>query len=118
MGKRYGEPYDPAIRKSDHGSRLYNMWKHLRRYPYCEEWDRFPAFYNWAMQNGFIIGTRLQRIDDSQPYGPDNCEWYVPRKMTDDPAVSQKWADEWNKTVNRIRKHYGMPPLEGTEYGD
>ena len=118
MAKCYGEPYDREMRESDHGARLYNMWKRLRRSPHCAEWDYYPAFYNWAMEKGFIIGTWLKRIDDSKPYEPNNCDWRLPKSMQDDPPPPTTWADEWNKTVNRIRKYYGMPPLEGTEYGD
>jgi hypothetical protein len=49
-------------------------------------------------------------------YCPENVFWHTPG-LTEDVMPTPDWADEWNKTVNRIRKHYGMPPLEGTEYG-
>lgn len=116
MGKRYGEPYDPALRKTDHGSRLYAAWKSMRKHPHCEEWDYFPTFYDWAMQSGYEAGTWLRRIDKDMPYTTDNCIWYSPNEEKE--YIPPEWADEWNKTVNRIRKYYGIPPLEGTEYGN
>ena len=115
MGK---QQYDPALRKTEHGSRLYNAWKKLRREPHAEEWDFFPTFYNWAMQNEYVVGSWLRLVDKTGIYEPNNCTWYFPDCDDDDPPPPASWADGWNKTVNRIRKYYGMPPLEGTEYGD
>ena len=116
MGKRNGKPYDPIIRQSEHGARLYEFWKRIRRSPCCEEWDYYPTFYNWAMQNGYSIGAGLQRTNKDDPYSPDNCYWKFDNECQ--KRCPEKWTDLWNKTVNRIRKHYGMPPLEGTNYGN
>lgn len=109
--------YDPALRKTEQGKKLYGTWRRTQRYSRCKEWDDFPAFYDWAVHNGYVNGAWLKRIDEEVPYRPDNCVWYYPNDYVGD-RMPVSWADEWNKTVNRIRKHYGMPPLEGTEYGD
>lgn len=114
----YGDAYDPELRESEHGSRLYGAWKTLRKHSYCEEWGCYPAFYHWAMQNGYTLGAHLRLIDESGIYCPENCVWKIPKCKMDDPPPPPSWADEWNKTVNRIRKYYGMLPLEGTEYVD
>ena len=113
MSKRYGPPYDPALRQTEHGISLYNAWRTVRRYPHCEEWDYFPTFYDWSLQNGFVLGSRLHTKDDDKPFSPDNCEWHIPEGSED--AFPPGWADEWNKTVNRIRKHYGLPLFGGDE---
>lgn len=115
MGKRYGKPYDPKMRETEHGKHLYSFWRKVNHSPHCEEWGWFPAFYDWATKNGYEIGMRLQLIDDSQPYSPDNCEWCFPIYERSPTAT---WADDWNKAANRIRKYFGMPPLEGTSYDD
>ncbi len=115
MGKRYGEPYDPKIRTSEHGSLLYNFWRRVRKHPHCEEWDYYPTFYDWAIHNGYTLGAPLRLIDKSKPYSPKNCVWYADEK---DMTIDEARAAEWNAVVNRIRKHYGMPPLEGTNYVD
>lgn len=116
MPKHCGERYDPALRQTEHGSRLYQTWRKVQKAPHCEEWDNFPVFHDWAIKNGYAIGSWLCMVDKNKPYEPSNCVWYVPGK--DEKNVQPSWADKWNNTVNRIRKHYGMPPLEGTEYGD
>lgn len=109
MPKHYGESYDPALRKTDHGSKLYWLWMKVRPNTDCEEFKSFNSFYDWAMNSGYESGDRLLLIDKNLPYSPDNCDWKI---------LPGKLADDWNKTVNRIRKHYGMPPLEGTSYVD
>lgn len=118
MGKRVGKPYDPAMRLTEHGSRIYQAWRKLRRYPYCEEWEDFPAFYEWSMRAGYSIGDWLRLIDSDKPYGPTNCVWYSTTRAENPPPDMLAWEDDWNRAVNRIRKHYGMPPLRGTNYGD
>jgi hypothetical protein len=105
------------MRESEHGAKLYNAWRKIRRSPHCEEWSCYPPFYNWAMQNGYVMGAWLRLINETGEYSPDNCKWHIPGSKDDDPILPETWADEWNKTVNRIRKHYGMPPLGGDDHG-
>ena len=107
--------YDPALRKTEHGPALYNAWKRMRKSAHCEEWDFFPTFYEWSINEGYEDGAWLMRDDKNAPFDPDNCFWYHP---CTESRISQEFVDKWNETVNRIRKHYGMPPLEGTEYVD
>ena len=114
MGKRYGEAYDPTLRKTECGINLYNIWRRIRRSPHNEEWNHFPTFYEWAMQSGYELGSWLRRYDDDKPFTEENCLWYV----AVDSVFSKQFVADWNKSVNRIRKHYGMPPLRGTKYGD
>ena len=107
--------YDPALRKTEHGPALYNAWKRMRKSAHSEEWDFFPTFYEWSINEGYEDGAWLMRDDKNAPFDPDNCFWYHP---STESKISKEFIDQWNKTVNRIRKYYGMPPLEGTEYGD
>ena len=115
MSKCTGEPYDPALRKTEHGSKIYQAWKRVRKSPHCDGWDFFPTFYEWSMHNEYEEGAWLMRYDKNAPFAPDNCFWYHP---CTDNEISKEFIDKWNETANRIRKYYGMPPLEGTSYGD
>ena len=108
----YGEPYDPAIRKTEHGSRIYTAWKKLRRYPYYEPWTSFPVFYEWSLKNGYAPDTQFLLTGDTCEYYPGTCLWTHPQI---EPPVNE-WVIKWNETVNRIRKYYGMPPVEEIEH--
>ena len=106
--------YDPALRETESGKRLYYYWKQVRKKSYSPEWDLFPNFYEWAMANGFILNAKLCLIDATLPYSPDNCVWKV--KEAPEEGISRKRADEWNLAINRLRKQFGMEPLEGTSH--
>ena len=74
------------------GTKLYSVWGTMksrckrvsdRKYPWyggrgirlCEEWNEFPNFYEWAMQNGYCDGLTIDRIDTDGNYEPGNCQW-------------------------------------------
>lgn len=119
MGRQaYGRSYDPQIRKTEHGQRLYAVWKKMRRSPHCEEWDDFLGFYTWVMQSDYTLGAWLRRYDEEDMYCPDNVFWHIPNAEGEDTKTDEEFIYEWNVAVNRIRKYYGMPPLRGTSYAD
>ena len=119
MGRKpQGRDYNPEIRKTEVGSRLYTAWKKVRSGPHCDEWDDFVGFYEWASNSNYVLGAKLCLIDDSGMYCPKNVVWLLPDMEAEGATSDEEFVYEWNQTVNRIRKHYGMPPLRGTNYAD
>lgn len=75
-----------------HGSPTYNTWHGMQQRCYnpnnhayafygalgigvCDEWADYPAFYQWAISNGYEEGLTLDRIEGTKNYCPDNCRW-------------------------------------------
>lgn len=72
--------------------RLYTIWQNMlnrcrnkntgryqaygaRGISVCEEWKKYPAFYEWAMANGYNDHLTIDRIDVDGNYEPHNCQW-------------------------------------------
>jgi hypothetical protein len=78
------------------GKKLYNVYYSMWRRCYderhdnyhnygargikvCQEWlDDKSLFFQWALENGYIPGLHLDRIDNYKGYGPGNCRWLTP----------------------------------------
>jgi hypothetical protein len=42
---------------------------------YCNDWDLFEKFDEWAIDSGYKDGLILDRIDVNGNYEPNNCRW-------------------------------------------
>lgn len=79
-----------------HKNRLYHAWSEMRRrcngrctnhqyygdkgISYCEEWEDFDVFADWAIKNGYQPCLEIDRIDSDKNYTPDNCRWVSHKK--------------------------------------
>lgn len=63
-------------------NRCYNSndkaykWYGGKNIKVCDEWlNDYPAFYNWAYDNGYKEGLSIDRINPNGNYEPNNCQW-------------------------------------------
>ena len=62
----------------------------------CKEWsDDFTIFKEWSLQNGYIEGLTLDRIDFNKGYEPSNCRWITNKEQ------------QHNKSTNVFITHNG-----------
>ena len=73
-------------------TRLHRIWKNMkarclrqshpqfqqyggRGISICDEWLRYLAFRDWALDNGYSDDLSIERVDVNGDYCPGNCEW-------------------------------------------
>ena len=110
---RHRVVYDKALKETPEWKILYNRYFNIGSQRYKDIFATFLEFYDWSMANGFVLGAKLVRRDPTKPWTLDNCRWGMPpeKKSTLWGDEQREAIDKWNKTVNRIRIHYGLTPF-------
>ena len=64
----------------------------------CDEWHDREVFRKWCKENGYVKGLRLNRIDSSKDYCPENCVFgNISTKREDSCLQTQKKRIAENK---------------------
>lgn len=60
----------------------------LRGISVCESWKDFINFKEWALENGYVEGLTIDRINNDGHYDPNNCQW-----ITNKENVCKRWRE-------------------------
>ena len=82
---------EKVIKHGDYKIRLYGIWESMKyrclkdkpknsRYcgrgiSFCEDWNNYVNFKEWALNNGYNDSLTLDRIETDGNYEPNNCRW-------------------------------------------
>ena len=104
------------------GTKLYKIWEAMKRrcdspkadrYPryggrgikYCDEWNKFIPFYEWAIKAGYKEGLSIDRINPDGNYEPNNCRWIT-------------MAEQANNTSQNRHVSYGGRSMTVSEFAN
>ena len=87
----------------------------------CKSWYNFDNFARWALENGFIEGLQIDRIDNNAGYSPSNCRFVdriVNMNNTRKSILNKVSIDDMSRiceafeytdiSVNDIANRYGI----------
>ena len=105
------DKYDEALKETPEWQYLYSQWQRMGKWR-GEGFTQFIGFYTWSIANGFVLGARLEKLDDGDLYRPENCRWVCSER--EDPIFHKAELESimrYNETVEKIRSYFGMEPL-------
>lgn len=120
-----------AKRLLSHGeadTRLYSIWDGMKRrckgtsgyknkrlycdrgISYCDEWESYENFRDWAFSNGYRDGLTIDRIDGNREYCPENCRWVNMKVQQNNRRNNHKVTHAGQtKTIGEWATEKGIP---------
>lgn len=78
----------------------------------CDEWQKFSAFSEWSLNNGFEPGLSLDRIDPNKGYNPENCRYITMEEQQRNRRDNRCFIDPFDGEklcLAAIAKKYNIP---------
>ena len=68
----------------------------------CDDWnDNFISFYNWAINNDYVKGLQIDRVDNNGNYEPSNCRWVTRSINTQNSRLIKSSNTSGHRGVSR-----------------
>ncbi len=76
----------------------------------CKEWDKYEAFRDWALTNGYSDSLTIDRIDVNGNYEPSNCRWATMKEQCANKRRNHFVTVNGEKMiVIECSRRYGIP---------
>lgn len=112
------------FKHGDSKTKLYNIWTAMRgrvsnpkqwNFQYygargikvCPEWSNYEVFKSWALNNGYVEGLSIDRIDTNGNYEPSNCRWITMQEQQANRRICKE-------VINSEKKQICKPVRYGT----
>ena len=93
------------------GTRLFRIWNHMKQRCFnknnqdyknyggrgisvCEEWEKYNAFRDWALSNGYKVDLTIERKNSNGNYSPDNCCWATKSQQAKNRRMNYIYKDK------------------------
>lgn len=78
----------------------------------CDEWTNdFATFMKWALENGYVEGLSIERIDNNKGYNPNNCKWIAKEKQARNRSSTKfQIINEKKMSLIEISKKFNIKP--------
>lgn len=76
----------------------------------CDEWaNDFESFYSWSIDNGYMHGLSIDRINNDGDYEPSNCRWVIDSIQANNKRTNKKYSlDGDEHTVSEWCEIFGI----------
>lgn len=96
-------------RRCDFPDPLHKKYYADKGITYCEEWKDFLPFMKWALNNGYVEGYTIERIDNEKGYFPENCKWIpASEQCLNKTNKSHLIIDDVDKSYTEWGREYGL----------
>ena len=86
---------------------LQYVWRKILKDDSENRFHGFRDFAEWSLDNGFVYGAKLRRIDSEKGWSRENCEWIVVGKRSIRYYKDlKKMQMQWDKFATPLRRRY------------
>lgn len=114
------------------GTHIHNVWRNMKERCYNKNNNRYYVyggkgvnifkswkinileFYKWSLNNGYVVGMSIERIDNNKNYCPENCIWIPLECQVYNKTTNYKIICK-NETLNlklfSVKHNFSLPSL-------